>query len=150
MNCLTKDDLIIKEEKEKRTKATFKFSDEDLESFKKDFGEWVLIISPIQFLDDLEKAFSREKIKSECMKVKYQDNKINHEERVKSFLSGSVRRYFYKDICFQNQKEFRIALDTKVEDHICFNIGSIKNYSKLWHISDLKGKEFEMFINIRD
>ncbi|URZ18572.1 hypothetical protein [Clostridium felsineum] len=120
--------------------AQLKFSKDKGDYLKKEFGEYVLIISPVDFWNRIIEKM-QEQTKIVMRKVKYEDLSINDAERMKNFANDTDDRFFVKDNLFETQKEYRIAFtDIQVNDSFEKNIGSIQQFTHLLNVDDLVNK----------
>lgn len=142
MNYIDSEDLENIKTENNITTAILKFPKDKLERFKKEFGEYVLIISPVDFCNRIIDKFSDE-IGFKISKVQYDDYSINNVKRFEDFSQNNSDRFFWKCNSFKWQKEYRIVFSgIKVDDNLKKDIGSIKRFTYLYSIDDLVNKEF--------
>lgn len=128
--------------------ATLEFSTDDINYFKREFGDTVLFISPVDFLNRLTESINLQKSKTDIVtgKVKYGNYAVNYHKRIESFTKNISDKFFWKnEKYFMRQKEYRIVFpNLRVNDHFDVNIGSIKEITKLCDVDELNNKKFKI------
>lgn len=111
--AVTADMLQVVEVNDDRVKCILKFTDKELESMKKAFGEHVLFIMAQPFLNKVKKAFKEKQYEVRGKLAIYADYSIHDEERFKNHIEGNSNLFFYKEKAFAHQKEYRIVILNK-------------------------------------
>lgn len=150
MSYLDYEDIkIIKSERD-NFKATLNFSNEQKKEILESFGEYVMVISYIDFLNKLEKAFAENNIIWAMDKVKYDDFNANNMQRVSDYLNNKITKYFWKDIFFQKQKEIRlIVLNSDSGNPMKFYIGDLTPHSFITSVEDLFNDKYYLEVNLK-
>lgn len=133
---------IVQEKKESFT-ANIIFSDEEIKEFRENFGKYALVISLSDFKKNLEKNFRNQGIEAVSDKISYNDFFKNHTNRIEPFINNTYEKYFWKDLYFKNQKEYRIIILNKdSKEPIIINIDDMSSYSFLTTASELFENRF--------
>lgn len=145
LSYLDFNNLDVKEERKDFIRGNIVFTKEEREEFIKNFGDTVLMISAKHFLSSITEAFEKEGIEWDSGKVKYSNFNINYKDRVEAFMSGGSSKFFWKDIFFSNQKEFRIVILNKdIEEPITIDIGDMTSYTSLMPTEQLFSRGMEL------
>ena len=143
MSYLDFDCLKIIEEGTDFVKTIFSFSDEKKKDFEESFGKYVMVISCADFINNVRKAFEKENIVWAGDKVKYSDFSINYMNRLEDYMNNRSGKHFWKDKCFEKQKEYRvIVLNRDSDDSIQFNIGDLTSCSFITTTEELFSNQF--------
>ena len=135
--------LEIFEEGEDYFKANIAFTEEEKGEFKKYFGEYALIISFADFINNIKAAFKEQGIDSVSGKVKYSDFSTNYMDRLNPFIHNNSDKYFWKDLYFKNQKEYRlVVLNRDSKKPIEIKIGDMSKYSFITTTDELFNNRF--------
>ena len=120
---LTIDEFIISEYSEKKVTLELPYSKMRIEEIENDFGRYAVVIPPSEFEERLYDSLSKEKVAWKFGKVKYRNN--NNQDWLNDFINQSEERFLYKDLDFSYQNEFRLVLDTEIENSMVFEIDSL-------------------------
>ncbi|MDB8805000.1 hypothetical protein [Romboutsia sp. 1001216sp1] len=145
--CLTGftiDDLIIDSYGENSVDLKFPYKIEDIDALKSEFGEYMVILAHSEFESKIKDAANRENINGLFGKVKYVHK--NSMERLRAYQNKSADRFFYKDLEFKHQNEYRVVLDENIENTKIFDIGPIEFNMGVKKIDEL----FDIKITIND
>lgn len=135
--------LEIAEEKKDSFSANIIFSNKEIKELKQNFGKYALVISLSDFIKNIEKSFSNQGIEFVLGKINYDDFSVNHAARIEPFLNNTHEKYFWKDIFFKNQKEFRlIVINKDSKDPIKIKIDDMSKYSFLTTANELFENRF--------
>ncbi len=135
-------DLEIKEFDEESIKFKLPFTTSDLEQFKRDFGNYAVIIMAETFQSAIKGALEKQNINGYFGEVIYCENDTIEKER--DFFNEELKRFMYKDADFSYQKEHRLVLDDSVVEERFFDVGSLKEYANLFEVDKLL--DFEICI----
>lgn len=153
MLCLTHishDSLKVITEYEESVDCCLDFEGLDKEKIIKDFGEYALIISPNEFLEQVKRSFSEQNIRFVADKVSYEDFSVNSQKRLEDYNKGNPSLFFYKDKSFQHQKEYRIVIlnhDTDADKAFTPCIGNMEGFSYLLETRELFSGKFALNIS---
>ncbi|MDB0440336.1 hypothetical protein C4R89_12415 [Clostridioides difficile] len=142
---LTIDDMIIDSYCENSVKLRFPYKKEEADLLRKEFGEYVVVLNPKQFEENISNTLNNEGIGWIFGKVKYTGE--NSFERIKAFSNSTPERFLYKDLEFQHQKEYRLVLDENIENNKTLSIGSLCNAGGIQRIDDFL--TLEIVLNFR-
>lgn len=136
---LTIDDMIIDSYCENSVKLRFPYKKEEADLLRKEFGEYVVVLNPKQFEENISNTLNNEGIGWIFGKVKYTGE--NSFERIEAFSNSTPERFLYKDLEFQHQKEYRLVLDENIENNKTLSIGSLCNAGGIQRIDDFLTSE---------
>lgn len=106
------------------------FTEDQKEEFRKNFGEHVLVIPFVKFIENLKETFAKKDIIYVGDKVKYDDFSINNKDRIDSYMENRSDKYFWKDDYFKSQREYRvIVLNRDSNEPFQINIGDMSDFS---------------------
>lgn len=108
----------------------------DIDMLRKDFGEYVTIINPVEFKEKIDIKQKEYGVGVIFGFVKYREK--FDKKRTEEFLSASTERFLYKDKGYEYQKECRIILSNYVDDDKYFRVGSLKEIAVNCRTSELK------------
>jgi hypothetical protein len=131
---LTIDDMIIDSYCENSVKLKIPYKKEEADLLRKEFGEYVVILNPKQFEENISNTLNNEGIGWIFGKVKYTGK--NSFERIEAFSNSTPKRFLYKDLEFQHQKEYRLVLDENIENNKIISIGNLGDGGSLQRIED--------------
>lgn len=134
-SAITLDDLELLERNESSVTFKLPFDEEVIKDLKKDFGEYVVLISGPGFRSRIDSLISHNKLKAIFRKVKYCET--NALQKVEAFNISSAERFFYKDIDLAYQKEYRLAVNKEFIKDGYLDIGTIKEIAYICKIDDL-------------
>lgn len=107
----------------------FKFDKKNLE-----FGSHCLMIKqPDVFLNCLKAGLRKKGLRFEHGFVKYYEEQIEQKDLTP----------FHKLNAFEYQKEFRFFVESKVNEPLIINIGSMKSYTEIYETKDMLGLELK-------
>ena len=141
-------DLVVCDYDEQSIKVRFPFNASDVEHLKRDFGEFVVMVSPEGFECAVHNTLTSQNLNGFFKEVIYCDP--DSLERQEDFLKGSIRRYLYKNIDFAYQKEFRLVLDEKITSGKFFDVGSLSDFSHILKVEDFLDCCITMTYNLED
>lgn len=148
--CLfTMDGDIIEviEEDNEHYIAKISLPDEPVEKMICEFGDEMLFINPVVFLNRVRTTFNRLGYSYNAANVVYDDYNVNTPKRMESYMTQGNDIYFWKDKYFENQKEFRIVLtDVEIDEPMIVNIGDIRDISKPFNASEFFGGRFLLYL----
>lgn len=124
--------LKISEQGKDYFKANIVYTEEQKKAVRNNFGEYALVISFSQFSNNLNASFKKLGIEATGDKVKYSDYSINYTNRLEPFIGNTSDKYLWKDLYFENQKEYRVIIlnkDSKVP--ITIKVGDMSKYSTI-------------------
>lgn len=125
----------------------FRF-DEKTKDVLKDFGEKTLIINDItEFRNRVKQAAERQNIKYKLDIVDYYED-YNDTERIIDVLKNNSKVVFQKQEKYSYQQEFRILMDTQVEDHFILDIGDISDITKVFDTNTILNSGLKLRIKI--
>lgn len=137
--AVTIDMLEIAEVKGDRIFCKLKFSNEELDNIKKEFGEYVLVIMMEPFIERIKSAFEKKQYVFRAKMVEYADYSVNDPERIEKHYKGQSDLFFYKEKDFAHQKEYRIVILNKdIEHGYSEEIPSLENDSVVRSIDILR------------
>jgi hypothetical protein len=137
---------VIDEDKEHYI-AKVSLPAEPVEKMVREFGNDLLFINPVVFLNRVRKTFNRLGYAYNAANVVYDDYNVNTPQRMESFMTQGNDIYFWKDKYFENQKEFRIVLtELEIEEPLMVNIGDIRDISKPFKADEFFGGRFAMYL----
>lgn len=144
MTVLSTNDMNYQGRKENTESYSFCYNDILKDVSGEDGWSSALVITNInEFLRRVEKACDRKNIKYLYKKIKYTNMGINYIDRFQDIEKCMYNIAFWKDVAYESQKEFRIALiEKEVEDHFILNIGDISDITLLF-----EGEEYNNLIN---
>lgn len=131
---LTIDDMIIDSYCQNSVKLRFPYKEKDADLLRKEFGEYVVVLNPKQFEENISNTLNNEGIGWIFGKVKYTCE--NSLERIEAFSNSIPERFLYKDLEFQYQKEYRLVLDENIDNNKILSIGSLYNGGGIQRIED--------------
>lgn len=132
---ITVDDLELSESGKSSVEFKLPFTKQLTEKLKKDFGEYVVLINGPGFRQKIYSLINEGKVQAIFGKVKYCEP--NTLQRMEAYNTFSAERFLYKDIDLAYQKEYRLAVSREFVKGNYFNIGSLKNISRICKINDL-------------
>ncbi len=132
---ITIDDLELSGLGKSSVEFKLPFTEQLIESLKKDFGEHVVLVSGPGFRQKINNLINEGKVQAVFGKVKYCEP--NTLQRMEAFNTFSAERFLYKDIDLAYQKEYRLAVGKEFVKDNYFNIGSLKDISYICKIDDL-------------
>lgn len=139
---------VVSQEGDKVT-CRFAFTEEQLQQMKDEFGEHVLVLDFSHFMDRVKKSFDQQKIAFVADRVKYQDFSVNYSDRINAFAEDNAGIYFYKDIFFEHQSEFRIvALSHQSDVALRVQVPSFEDISAITESKSLLN--YEMVLTLVD
>ncbi len=142
---LTIDDMIIDSYCENSVKLRLPYKKEDADLLRKEFGEYVVVLNPKQFEENISNTLNNEGIGWIFGKVKYTGE--NSFERIEAFSNSTPERFLYKDLEFKHQREYRLVLDENIENNKTLSIGSLCNAGGIQRIDDFLN--LEIVLNFR-
>lgn len=146
---ITIDMCEIVEIKDDKVKCRVNFSKEQLASMKEEFGENVLIIEGMPFINRVNKSFAEKKYTYAYGFAKYMDYSILDEKRFKDHQERNERMFFYKDKKFAHQKEYRIViLNKEITEGQPEQIDSLERFSAIRNIAFLENVDISIDIPI--
>jgi hypothetical protein len=139
--AITAEMFEIVEETEEYCNTALTFTYDQRQELLNSFGEHVLYIKPefttriSNYLNENDYAYTRGM-------VKYRDFSVNEKERLEAYHKQDTDSFFFKDIYFKNQNEYRLViLNNNVEDKLEINIGNLEDIAFLLNSQDvLNGK----------
>lgn len=143
MTGLTFDDFEIIEYNDTTARVKFKFTPEYIKHIKEDFGEYLVIITGLDFRKYITNNTCGSGIPCVFGKVLYR--KKNDFERLNAFNTFSPTRFLYKDLDFIDQREYRFAIPNKYIKNNFLNLEPINNISSICKIDDLL--DYEILIH---
>ncbi len=150
MSCIDFNSLEIEEETESTLVGKLIISERQKKEFINEFGDTVLLISFSDFINRITRVFKENNISFIADKVKYSDYSINYMDRLNSSIKQNEEKFFWKDIFFNYQKEFRIViLNKEVDNKFEIDIGSIKDFSKIVSAEEFLNGDFRIRINLK-
>lgn len=130
-------DFRIIEETSDSYKVIFDIPEEEIQKMQENFGEKAVIFNPVHFLNRIDDYYSESGIEYMARKVDYVNLKINTQQRIESYKELTTTPLFTKDIFFQYQREFRVALlNNHVEKFFITELGKFND--KTFHVMDIK------------
>jgi hypothetical protein len=131
-------DFQIVEETEYSYKVKFAINEKEMKHMKESFGEKAIFINPAVFLNRVENNFTEKGFEFDARKVNYENLDINDSKRLEHFNGTSIIPLFIKDIFFESQREFRIAIfNNPTESVLVPNIGDLSDISYVMDTEDL-------------
>ena len=122
---------------------SFPFTDQDYETIKEKFGEFVVVVSGEELSYRLNNFSQETGCEYAFSKIDYREE--NSKERVEAFVNGDRKRLFYKNMDFLYQREYRLMFGMEMpEDHI-FSIGKLAT-AKVEEAKNLKNLKLCMKI----
>lgn len=122
-----------------KVRCVLTYTHDELESLKKAFGEYVLFIMAQPFYNNVKKSFGEKQYAAKGKMAVYQDYSIQNEKRFKDHVENNPDLFFYKDKAFAFQKEYRLVITNKHEEHaIKEQIGSLEKDSAIFDVNLLK------------
>lgn len=136
--AITAEMLTIHEENESEIELKINFTEDQKRKMTSEFGKHALIISPSHFSERIETSFNEKGYDFSGAYVDYIDNNVNQQRRMEAFSNPDTRMFFFKDLGFKHQSEFRIVIYNKDEENaIVENIGDLQDCSVLMKTEDL-------------
>ncbi|PJN48799.1 hypothetical protein PAEAM_56610 [Paenibacillus sp. GM1FR] len=132
MTALKGSDFIVVDESTKSYIVKPHFTEEVKELMLSSFGSKAVIIDSFPFQESVENHFRTNNISYDARLVNYTDFNLNGAERLLNYQYRNIESIFTKDLFFEHQKEFRIALDEiETEEPIVINIENFDQSSIL-------------------
>lgn len=135
MMGLTINDFEVKEVNNDRVILKIKLQGLEIKDLINDFGKYVTVINYCEFMGRIITKSEENKIPVVYGKVKYCEE--NREERVMSFFYNSKDRFFYKDLFFKYQKEFRIITGKDAIENNFYKIGRLDEIVKIYETNNI-------------
>lgn len=139
MRAITIKDFEILEFEQNENKVhvymKLNFSNEYIEKIKSEFGEYVVLLNPRGFIDKVLDITVKNNIPVHFGNVKYRPS--NDIDRAKDFVDFSPERFLYKDLDFEYQKEFRIAIYKEKVDDKFLKVGLLDGIAKRYRVEEL-------------
>lgn len=138
MMDITMNDIEIVEFSQENNKVhvtlKLKFQCSDIKNIREDFGSYAIIIYPGRFLEKVNKKCGEEQIPISYGMVKYREE--NDNERVDKFMEFSPERFLFKDLDFEYQKEYRLAIKRNTKNSNYFNIDSLRDLAYMVEVDE--------------
>ncbi|HBU81753.1 MAG TPA: hypothetical protein DEF35_08950 [Paenibacillus sp.] len=126
------------------------FTEQQKEEMVNEFGDHVLVIPANHFMQRLQESLNEQGYQYATGPVDYLDYSINQQSRFIEFETGDPKLLFHKDLAFEYQKEFRLAiLNQEIEDYLITNIGDLTDHTALIKSSDLLSGNYGLQITFR-
>lgn len=136
--CLTGiniDDFEIIEHDDNCVKLRLPYSEDDIQNIKNDFGNYVVIINGRDFRNLIYDKLINSGIEAIFNKVIYCEQ--NTIQRINAYGKLLAERFLYKEMFFNYQKEYRLAVNKNHVEKNRFKIGSIKRISHICTVDEL-------------
>ena len=140
---LTIDDMVLDKYDEHSISMNWPYSKDDIDSIKKEFGEYVVILMPDEFERRIYDSLNND---SPGIFKKVQYVAENSLERANAFFRVSPDRFFFKNPEFKNQREYRIVLDENIVDKKIMEIADLQDISHVMSIKDFLN--YNLVLNI--
>lgn len=142
------DDFIIESYTENEVVLKFPYDDRELlKNLKDDFGDHAIIIEGIQFRKRLKEVLDSTKREFLFDKIEYAVS--NRLDRVQAFNELSAKRFFYKDVDFDYQRESRIIVLDEIEgDYL--EIGSIAEFCGQLLTDDIPNQRLKFIFTTKE
>lgn len=125
MMGLTIDDFEICEVENNIAKLRINLENLNIDRMVQDFGQYVSIINYPEFKKRIIGRCEEDNFYCEYGVVNYCEE--NNLEKINSYIEGSTKRFLYKDLFFEYQKEFRwVILGKDINESHFYNIGSLE------------------------
>jgi len=136
---LTIDDMILDKWDENNISMNWPYSKEDIDFIKEEFGEYVVILMANEFEQRINNSLNND-TPGIFKKVQYVPE--NSLERANAFFKVSPDRFFFKNLEFKNQREYRIVLNENIEDKKIMKIADLQDISHVMRIEDFSNLQF--------
>ncbi|WP_437828985.1 hypothetical protein ACQRXC_14980 [Niallia taxi] len=112
-----------------------------------EFGDELIFINPVGFLNKVTAVLNEKDFSYRASLVKYDDYSINSSARLESYKKNDNEIYFWKDIFFENQYEYRIVItDQEIDEPLILSIGDIRDITKVFNAEEFFSGQFELAI----
>lgn len=148
MFAITSDMLEVIEETDDFYRTKISLPQEQIGHMLEKFSNKLVLINANEFINRVSKEFKSENYSWEARLVEYDNYAINNSVRTNSYKVGGTDAYFWKDIFFKDQAEYRIVLtDQEIEGSKEYNIGNLSDIAHVFDAKDFFSDMFEMIIN---
>lgn len=111
-------------------------------------GEYALIINPGAFQSKLKEAAQEQGIVFKEGRIQYEDYSVNPYKKLEECMRHNLNLFFYKDLSFQYQREYRIVINNvNSEKPFVWNIGDISDITYFIKTRDLFSDEYALNIS---
>lgn len=149
MMGLTIDDFEIYEIDNNIAKLRINLKNINIDRMVKDFGQYVSIINYKGFKKRIIDRCKEDNFYCEYGAINYCEE--NNLEKINSFIEGSPKRFLYKDLFFEYQKEFRwIILGKDINESNFYNIGNLEGIVTNIMTIDINNVIFPRDLNLSD
>lgn len=147
MMNITIDELKVDSIMENRVNMKIDLEKIGLDMMSNDFGNYVSIIYPELFREKLLNRAKEDNINLRLDKVTYCEE--NNEERVEAFFNCSPKRFFYKDLFFEYQKEVRVVIGKDIrQNNNTYRIGDLSEICTNLETVELENARFTIDFKI--
>ncbi|SDM15319.1 hypothetical protein SAMN05428961_11084 [Paenibacillus sp. OK060] len=128
MTAFKGNDFAVVDETSDSYIAKLDISEDVKELMLSTFGSKAVIINPFCFIKSVQKHFDDKQIDFYAQLVEYSDFNLNLEERMLNYQNRNITSIFTKDLFFEHQREFRIALyNTAIEEPLVINLSTFED-----------------------
>jgi hypothetical protein len=147
MTMITSEMVEVKREDEEFYHGRVLFTEEQKERFIKDFGKYVLLISPDKFIERIKQKAKEYGWTLKGDKVIYDDFSVNNQKRMKAFINDDPSLYFWKDSSLSYQHEYRIIiLNKEITEATTYDIGDLSEFSTIKAAGEILNKGLDVMI----
>ncbi len=130
--------------------AKLVFTHEQKDKILREFGNFALVIPWKPFTDKVFDALKAKGYQAVGDFVRYSDFSVNLSERMESFNKQDADMFFWKDVAFEYQREFRIViLNENIDDPLIVEFESIRDRTMLLTTEELLTGDYGIKIQSR-
>ena len=115
----------------------------EIQHMLESFSETLVLIDATAFIKRFDAKSLEKGYNIVRGSVSYDDLSINNTNRIKSYFKDNSQVFFWKDIFFEKQNEYRIViLNEEVEDAMKFNIGDLNDIATKHNAREFFGQGY--------
>lgn len=124
--------------KQSKSEVVFKFpfTEEEYKTIEKKFGAYCVLIEAKILLEKIQEYSIKNEIAYAFKCVNYCAS--NYCDKIRSFITPTIDRFFYKDEDLSYQREYRLILNTKIPEDHYIDLGVFGDKARIIESSEIE------------